>query len=76
MLNSYGSGDMEDYLIYFVNSLNPNGPTVPEWPQYSASNPQLMTFVDGILTTLEITQDNYREDAISYLTELSFLYPI
>ena len=67
---------MASYLINFVNFLDPNGPALSSWPQYSASNPQLMTFVDGIIDTREITLDNFREDAISYLTELSFLYPI
>lgn len=67
---------MADYLVNFINYLNPNGPTVPNWPQYTVSNPQLMTFVDGIFDTLDITLDNFRVDAINYLIQLSFLYPI
>ncbi|BGP12869.1 hypothetical protein JCM10213v2_000786 [Rhodosporidiobolus nylandii] len=29
------SGEMATYLIHFVNHLNPNGPGVPRWPQYT-----------------------------------------
>lgn len=66
---------MVDYLINFVNHLDPNGKTLPSWPQYSASAPQLLTFEDGILP-LTITQDTFRADAIKFVTELSQEFPL
>ena len=81
LLNSYFEGDMTDYLVNFINFQTPNAPSgyggdssVAYWPQYSASNPQLMTF--DTLDTLYTSTDDYREDAINYLIQLSFLYPL
>ncbi|OBZ65459.1 Lipase 4 [Grifola frondosa] len=33
--NVYGGGDMADYLIRFVSTLNPNGATGIDWPPYT-----------------------------------------
>lgn len=66
---------MADYLINFVNHLDPNGKTVLSWPQYSASAPKLLTFQDG-LVPLAITQDDFRVDAMNFVTELSLKFPL
>ncbi|KAA1472206.1 alpha/beta-hydrolase [Dentipellis sp. KUC8613] len=71
----WGPGDMTDYLIRFVTHLDPNGNTSFRWPQYSASSPQLLTLWDGLFP-LNITQDTYRAEALSYLTSLSLKYPL
>ena len=39
---------MTDNLINFVSDLDPTGPGILHWPQYSTSNPQLLTFQDGL----------------------------
>ncbi|OJT12974.1 Lipase 4 [Trametes pubescens] len=75
ILNIYGGGDMADYLINFVNNLDPNGKTVLSWPQYSTSAPKLLTFQDG-LVPLAITQDDFRVDAMNFMTELSLKFPL
>ncbi|EIW52423.1 carotenoid ester lipase precursor [Trametes versicolor FP-101664 SS1] len=75
ILNIYGGGDMADYLINFVNNLDPNGKTVLSWPQYSTSAPKLLTFQDGLIP-LAITQDNFRVDAMNFMTELSLKFPL
>ncbi|KAH9850188.1 carotenoid ester lipase precursor [Lenzites betulinus] len=75
ILNVYAGGEMADYLINFVNHLDPNGKTVLSWPQYTPAAPKLLTFLDG-LTPLEITNDDYRVDAMNVVTELSLKFPI
>ena len=62
---------MADFLINFVNNLDPNGKTGISWPKYTTSSPQLLTFLDG-LTPLTITNDDYRVDGLNFLTKLAF----
>lgn len=66
---------MEDYLINFVNNLDPNGQSHLNWPQYTTASPKLMTFLDG-LTPLEITEDTYRVDAMALLTNITLAHPL
>ncbi|EIW59806.1 carotenoid ester lipase precursor [Trametes versicolor FP-101664 SS1] len=74
--NMYAPGDMTDFLIHFVNHLDPNGANgsvTPAWPRYTPESPQLMTFVDGA-TPLVISEDTFRADAIALVQELSLKY--
>lgn len=71
----YNGNDLADYLINFVNHLDPNGPTVLSWPQYKINSPQLMTLQDGA-TPLAVSQDTYRLAPMAYLQLLSLKYPI
>ena len=64
----YGPGDLTDYLINFVNHLDPNGPTVLSWPKYAASK-QMMVLQDGN-TPLAVGNDTFRKDEIALLIEL------
>ena len=66
---------MADFLINFVNNLDPNGKTGISWPKYTTSSPQLLTFLDG-LTPLTITNDDYRVDGLNFLTKLAFQFPL
>ena len=75
MLNVYGGGDMADYLIYFVNHLDPNGKTGIAWPKYTTSERQQLTFQDG-LVPLAITKDDYRVDAMKHIIKLSIENPL
>ncbi len=82
MANVYGGEELTTYLVNFVNHLDPNGnstdtesQSVISWPQYTSSNPALMTFLDGT-TPQEITQDTFRQDAIGNLTEVFLKYPL
>ncbi|KAJ8496267.1 hypothetical protein ONZ51_g1208 [Trametes cubensis] len=75
ILNVYGGGEMADYLINFVNHLDPNGNTVPSWPKYTTSSPSLLTFLDGLIP-ITITNDDYRVDAMNLITELSLQFPL
>ncbi|KAH9935220.1 carotenoid ester lipase precursor [Epithele typhae] len=75
-LNSFGGGELTDYLVNFATGLDPNGKTVPAWPQYSVAEPKLMTFLGGLLKRTAITADDFRTDAMEYMTELSLKYPL
>ncbi|KAK0185658.1 carotenoid ester lipase precursor [Armillaria mellea] len=75
ILNIYFDGDMADYLIRFAATLDPSGSTGIEWPQWTNSSPNLLTFNDGLLP-LTITQDTFRGDAINGLSEILLANPI
>ncbi|RDX48880.1 carotenoid ester lipase precursor [Lentinus brumalis] len=75
IINVYGGGDMTDYLVNFVNNLDPNGKTGISWPKYTTSSPKLLTFLDGV-TPLTITKDDYRVDGFNLLTKLSLEFPL
>ncbi|KAK7018158.1 COesterase domain-containing protein [Favolaschia claudopus] len=76
--NVFNKGELTDYLINFVTNLDPNGPTVPAWPQYSAEKPNLMTFSDGLFgkAVTDVTQDTFRGEAMGVLTNISLQFPI
>ena len=70
----YGGKGLTDYLIHFATNLNPNGDSLPNWPEYTPTSPQMLTFYAGVPTN--ITQDTYRAEAISYLEEISRSNPV
>ncbi|KII93361.1 hypothetical protein PLICRDRAFT_100054 [Plicaturopsis crispa FD-325 SS-3] len=76
ILNVYAGGDLTDYLINFVNHLDPNGAGGHlRWPEYTAASPQLLTFQDGLIP-LSVTSDNYRVEPIEFLTQVTLENPI
>ena len=68
-------GDMTDYLVNFVNNLDPNGRNGTYWPQYSLDSRRLLTFQDGF-QPLTTTTDDYRVDGINLLTDLALRFPM
>lgn len=66
---------MASYLVRFVTNLDPNGPGDLQWPMWTTSSPNLLTFLDGVIPQT-ITQDTYRAEAIAYLIDLALQYPI
>jgi len=74
LLDIYGPGDMTDYLVNFVNNLDPNNGTGLFWPQYNTASVQMLAFLDGS-PSLEIVQDTHREAAISLMETLGQRYP-
>lgn len=73
----YYNGDMVDYLIRFVTTLNPNGnPLLTfQWPKYTTQSPWMLTFWDGVIP-LSLTEDNYRAEAMNALINISLAHPI
>ncbi|KAI0819594.1 carotenoid ester lipase precursor [Trametes gibbosa] len=72
--NMFGPGDMTDYFVRFVNTLDPNGGSEIEWPAYTRESPQLLAFVDGD-TPLKTIPDTFREKEIEFLTQLCMEQP-
>ncbi|KAF8971827.1 alpha beta-hydrolase [Flammula alnicola] len=67
------TGVVNDYLINFVNHLDPNISSGVHWPQYTAESPQMYTFpVSG---QPSVTLDTYRGAAVNYLNNLSLAHP-
>jgi hypothetical protein len=79
LVASFGSGsDLKDYVIRFTSNLDPNGKNglgIP-WPQWNPQKPKAIIFQDGTLFPIVFGDDNYRTDAIDFVTKLSLLYPI
>ncbi|OJA18272.1 hypothetical protein AZE42_04996 [Rhizopogon vesiculosus] len=73
LLNVYGGNDMTEYLVQFVTNLDPNGAGNLEWPQWTTSAPNLLTFLDGLIPQ-QLTQDTYRADAIAYMIDVNLNY--
>ncbi|KAH9484564.1 Lipase 4 [Psilocybe cubensis] len=72
LLNSYGGGEMQNQVIRFANTLNPNGQGLLDfqWPRYDLQSRQMLTYLDGIVP-LTISHDTYRQDAMNFLTSLT-----
>ena len=66
---------MADYLINFVNHLDPNGKGLQKWPRYNATNPQQLTFLDGIVP-LTLSDDEYRKEGMELITNLTLATPL
>ncbi|KAF8964270.1 Alpha/Beta hydrolase protein [Flammula alnicola] len=75
ILNVYGGGDMGDHLIRFANNLNPNPTSGYQWPQYTLTDRKIAAYLDGLIP-LATTQDTYRADAMSYLTQVTLENPV
>jgi acetylcholinesterase len=75
----YGGEELTDYLVHFVNHLDPNGPLITgetfEWPPYTISSPQLLTLLDTPSPAMELTMDTFRTDGINFITELKQAEP-
>ncbi|KAI9454056.1 carotenoid ester lipase precursor [Lactarius psammicola] len=81
LINSFamaGTGELRDYIIRFTNNLDPNGNKglgIP-WPQWDPKKPKAVIFQDSTLFPLIVGDDNYRTDPLSYVANMSLLYPI
>ena len=78
LVNSFGDGELRDYVIRFTNNLNPNGEKghgIP-WPQWDPRKPKAVIFQDSPLFPLVVGDDNYRTDPLNYVVNMSLLYPI
>ncbi|KAJ7588178.1 hypothetical protein C8J56DRAFT_941118 [Mycena floridula] len=60
---STAEGEFTNYLIYFVNNMDPNGPRSQACPR----SPILLTFNDGLLAHLAFASDNYRAKTMESL---------
>ena len=65
----YTGTDLTDYLVHFVNHLDPNGADVPVWPRYTLGSKKALTLLDGD-TPVTIGKDDYRAKGIDLLEKL------
>ncbi|KAI0352094.1 carotenoid ester lipase precursor [Trametes cingulata] len=70
----FGGQDMTDFLIRFVNTLDPNGGPEIDWPAYTTDSRQLLAFLDGD-TPLTLIQDTFRQNATDFDVVLSLEHP-
>ncbi|KAI0628193.1 carotenoid ester lipase [Trametes polyzona] len=75
LANVFGGGDMTDFLVRFVNTLDPNGGHDIHWPEYTTKSPQLLVFANG-RKKLEVIPDTFRKEANDFLMQLSIEQPV
>ena len=76
LVNVYGGGDMADYLIRFVATLDPNGNTGISWPKWTPESQDMLLFNDNASAPLSLTQDTYREEALAFTSEVFTKNPL
>lgn len=65
---------MTDFLVRFVDTLDPNGGEGMHWPAYTAESPQLLVFANG-KESLEVIPDTFRKEANEFLIQLGLEQP-
>ncbi|KAG8961647.1 hypothetical protein FRC03_005104, partial [Tulasnella sp. 419] len=82
ILHIFKGGELQTYLVNFVNRHDPNPPNgkkqkdIIPWPQYDLAQRQQLELQGGLRDKLVLTQDTYRSEAIAYILSLSQKYPI
>ena len=66
---------MTDFLVRFVNTLDPNSGPQIHWPEYNPEAPQLLAFVEGT-PNLTIIPDTFRKEAMDFVMQLSLTEPL
>ncbi|KAF7981652.1 hypothetical protein HWV62_32762 [Athelia sp. TMB] len=66
--------NLVNYMIRFVNDLDPSGGSDLAWPKYTRDSPLLLTLLDPG-DTLELSNDTFRQTEIAYLRDLMVQYP-
>jgi len=80
----FAHAELQDYLINFINNLDPNkgyrstgnsSEKLISWPRFSTTKKELLMMLDGTIP-LEITKDDFREEAIQFLTQYTLANPL
>ena len=81
LLQTFGAGELQDYLINFINNLDPNVGTAKSsekliyWPRFTTYSKSLLTILDGPVP-LTISKDDFRRLAIDFLIMLGLKHPM
>jgi len=79
-----GHGELQDYIIRFVNHLDPNvgsnnsnqsSEGLIYWPSYTTKSKILLTVLDGPVP-LDITKDDFRVEPIDFLIKFTLDNPL
>ncbi|KAI0265668.1 carotenoid ester lipase precursor [Gloeopeniophorella convolvens] len=78
LLNSFGVGELRDYVIRFTNNLDPNGDVGLgiKWPKWNPKKPQAIVFQESSIFPIVLVDDNYRTDPISLVVNMSLTHLI
>jgi len=83
----FAHAELQDYLINFINNFDPNkgyqgsastngsSEGLIYWPKFSQAKKELLTILDGDVP-LEITKDDFREEAIDFLVKFALENPL
>jgi len=74
--DSFGQGDLVDYIIYFTRNLDPNGNQPIRWPKYDLQDPKALIFQDDPLLPVVIENDDYRIEPLNFVLNLSLSHPM
>lgn len=80
--NFYGGGELTDYLINFIVSLDPNAPSTPSpssnttnkattvWPKWSNAGRSILVVPNDTMAPLVVENDTFREHGMKLVTKL------
>ncbi|KAI0793614.1 carotenoid ester lipase [Fomes fomentarius] len=74
LLIAFAGGDLTDYLVRFVNHLDPNGKTGVQWPRYSLATRPVLQFNDGE-PAINVTSDIERLQGMEVVASLGRRFP-
>ena len=72
---TYGPGELRDAVINFANNLDPNGPTLINWPKYTNDAPALFTMINTTVPSVTLEGDTYRAEAMAVATNITLAHP-
>ena len=70
----FGVGELGEAFVRFATNLNPNSESL-SWPRFDSSSRDVLTFIDPV-PRVDISQDDYRQEAMKYLTQVTLAHPI
>jgi acetylcholinesterase len=70
----FGVGELGESLVRFATNLNPESESL-SWPKFDPSSRNVLTLYD-FTPRVGISQDNYRQEAMEYLTQVTLAHPI
>lgn len=74
LLTAFAPGDLTDYLVRFVNHLDPNGKTGVQWPRYNLATRAVLQFNDGE-PAINVTSDTERLQGMEVVASLGRRFP-
>ena len=79
MRSLFGGTDLTDFLVRFVNTLDPNNPSdenLLPWPEcITGEEPQILALLDGNISS-KIVSDTFRKGSINSVQKLSLREPL
>ncbi|KAH9908241.1 carotenoid ester lipase precursor [Epithele typhae] len=75
--NIFGGGDLADFFVRFVNTLDPSGDGALDWPVYTTAAPLVIALQEGAgVPPLALVKDTFRREATAFVTQLGLAHPL